>query len=137
MRSVFAFMSDVAVSGVRSWLDGVAVATKPDGWRWPEEGTGTLFPGLDEGCRYVDREDVTSATAALGKKPAFVVQVDVSGRLPGNVEVLQFLTELMTAFPAVAQDEHTSHCWTLEELSTEAKFEGRGFFDTEDWQVGG
>lgn len=137
MRSVFVFISDVDLGEVRSWLDRAATQIGIDSWRWPQVGEGVLFPGLVNSLDEFDCEELESARTALEREPSLVVQIDVTGRRPGNSEVNEFLGELMTAFSAVAQDDHTAHSWTLEELRSGAQVQGHGFFDTQGWYEGG
>ena len=133
MRSVFVFMSDVDLGEVRAWLDRAATQIGIDSWRWPQEGDGVLFPGLVKNLDDFDCEELESARIALEKEVEVIVQIDVTGRRQGNVEVEEFLGEIMTTFSAVAQDDHTAHSWTLEELRSGAQVQGHGFFDTQGW----
>ncbi len=72
---------------------------------------------------------------ALGRRPELSVVADVSGRVPGDVEVRAFVECLLTRFQGVADDEFAEHCWTLSEIRSGAKVQGHHFFDYEGWHL--
>jgi hypothetical protein len=65
--------------------------------------------------------------AALGGVPSFGLYADVSGR-DGRGEVVEWAKALLSRFQGFALDDDGHHLWTLEEIRSEKRVEGRGFF---------
>jgi hypothetical protein len=78
-------------------------------------------------------EDYFRLLEHLGGDPSVSVIADVSGRHPGDTEVVQFVRTLLQEFAGVAQDEYTSHCWTLEEVLAGHQVQAHPFFDYLGW----
>ncbi|MES0837790.1 MULTISPECIES: hypothetical protein [Nocardiopsidaceae] len=115
-RSVTAALLDRSVPGQREpWiLDGVLYIDIDD------EETGFLFSDWDP-------EDVAGLATAVGHRPAWAVQIDVSGRVYGIAEVHRAVA-LLLANGGVTVDDHSAHPWTLREIVSGAVVEGRRFF---------
>jgi len=77
--------------------------------------------------------DLESLTVSLGMMPTVSVMADVSGRVPGDVEVREFAAFMLSEFRGVAWDDYTCHCWTLSEIQSDAKADGHTFFDYDGW----
>ena len=93
------------------------------------------WENLDKGLP-PDEEELQEAqelATRLGKKPTFVVSVNISGRHPGDKEVRTCITNLLSQFRGVVQDEYTSHFWSLTEIQTDLLVEGHSFFDYQGW----
>ncbi|MEU1300000.1 hypothetical protein [Streptomyces shenzhenensis] len=86
-----------------------------------DEETGYLFSDWDP-------DDVVALEAAVGRRPTWAVQIDVSGRIDGTTEVHQ-LVELLLQPGGVATDDCSTHAWTLQEIKTGAVNDGLRFFD--------
>ncbi|GAA0993599.1 hypothetical protein GCM10009551_056160 [Nocardiopsis tropica] len=126
MRSVFVFppgersataaLLDRSVPGQREpWiLDGALYIDIDD------EETGHLFSDWDP-------DDVAVLEAVVGRRPAWAVQIDVSGRVDGIAEVHRAVA-LLLAHGGVAVDDHSAHPWTLQEIEAGAVVDGRRFF---------
>ncbi|GIF41592.1 hypothetical protein BC793_11143 [Actinoplanes xinjiangensis] len=86
-----------------------------------DEGNGTL---------YVDWEadELAVLDAAVGHRPSWAVQIDISGRVDGTTEVHQLLTKLL-ARGGVAFDDYTIHAWSLHEIENGSTVDGLRFFD--------
>ena len=82
------------------------------------------------GSLFVDwePEDVAVLEAAVGYRPDWAVQIDISGRVDGTAEVHQ-LVALLLEHGGVAVDDYSSHPWTLPEIESAAVFDGLRFFD--------
>lgn len=126
MRTVFAFpTSSLAVT--TELLD----RTMPGRSRpWTD---GNLFVGAaeeHEGRLFGDWEpdDVRCVETALGYHPTWALQVDVSGRIDGTVEVRDLLRRVLED-GGVAVDDYSDHSWTLQEIESGFTVEGLGFFD--------
>ncbi|GHJ47514.1 hypothetical protein Cs7R123_48560 [Catellatospora sp. TT07R-123] len=94
---------------------------------------GCLYAGIDTedvGHLYLDwePEGVAALTAALGRRPGWAVQVDVSGRVDGTAEI-RWLVGLLLEAGGVAMDDYSDHPWTLPEIESDTVVDGLGFFD--------
>lgn len=86
-----------------------------------DEETGCLF-------RDWEPDEVALLEAALGHRPTWAVQVDISGRIDGTAEVCD-LAALLLRRGGVAFDDYSKHAWTLQEIESGAEIEGLRFFD--------
>lgn len=59
--------------------------------------------------------------------------VDISGKIPGDAEVLKIVNFILAKFEAVAQDDYTDHCWNLDEIRSGEKKDNHPFFDYDGW----
>ncbi|GGX91049.1 hypothetical protein [Streptomyces fructofermentans] len=94
---------------------------------------GNLYIDIDDeqaGCLFSDwdPEDVTILEAAIGHRPTWAVQIDVSGRVDGTAEVHRMIA-LLLEHGGVATDDYTAHPWTLPEALSGAVIDGLRFFD--------
>ncbi|MFJ4834514.1 hypothetical protein ACIP79_32090 [Streptomyces sp. NPDC088747] len=127
MRSVFAFPAGERAETVAS-LDRHLPAQR-DPWtvegnlyiEIDDEQTGYLFSDWDS-------DDVAALEAAVGHRPTWAVQIDISGRIDGTREVHR-LVELLLENGGVATDDYSAHPWTLQEIKSGALNGGLGFFD--------
>ncbi|HEY0712699.1 MAG TPA: hypothetical protein VGF45_08500 [Polyangia bacterium] len=76
-----------------------------------------------------DEEDLRLIFENGGREPLVTVQVDISGRIPGDSEVREVAELLLTSFDGLALDDYASHAWTIDEIRHKVVFEGLGFFD--------
>lgn len=86
-----------------------------------DEQAGYLFSDWDP-------DDVAVLEVAVGYRPRWAVQIDISGRIDGTTEVHQ-LVELLLEHGGVAMDDYSAHPWTLQEIKSGAVNEGLRFFD--------
>lgn len=127
MRMVFVFPPST-LAETTALLD----ATMPgrDGY-WHD---GELQVGVDSEDRslglFIDwePEDVHRVEEALGYHPTWALQAIVSGRIGGTDEIRAFVA-LLLPNGGVAVDDYTDHCWTLQEIESDLKIDGLGFFD--------
>ncbi|MFJ8603598.1 hypothetical protein ACIREM_33800 [Streptomyces shenzhenensis] len=91
-----------------------------------DEQAGRLFSDWDP-------DDVAVLEAAVGRRPTWAVQIDVSGRIDGTAEVHQ-LVELLLEDGGVAIDDCSAHPWTLREINSGAVNDGLRFFDFRQWR---
>ena len=75
-----------------------------------------------------DAESLAALDAAIGERPDWALQIDVSGRIDGTDEVHRILT-LVLEHGGVAFDDYTDHAWTLPEIQTGVTVDGLSFFD--------
>ena len=135
MRSVFFHLVGVTRQVVADRLSSLATVNGQESWYLPR-GSSTPVLYL---CFYGDLlaeakpAEVDALIVSLGMMPAVTVMVEVSGRSPGDAEVLEFAALMLTEFRGVACDDYTSHCWTLPEIQSGAKIDGHTFFDYDGW----
>ncbi|MGW5776439.1 hypothetical protein [Streptomyces sp. NPDC003863] len=126
MRSVFVFPAgESAATAAR--LDGLMPGK--DGY-WSD---GKLFIDfMDEQDDHLlvgwTPEDVRLLDSALSHRPTWALLVSVSSHIDGTAEIRALLVHVLEA-GGVAIDDYSDHCWTLEEIDTECKVDGLGFFD--------
>ncbi|GGN59131.1 hypothetical protein GCM10010112_13740 [Actinoplanes lobatus] len=117
MRTVFAFPA-----GRRA--DTVALLTHPRDGLYisiEDEGNGTLYVDWDP-------DELAVLEEAVGHRPGWAVQIDISGRIDGTAEVHDLLAVLL-ADGGVAFDDYTTHAWTLPEIQNGTAVDGLRFFD--------
>ncbi|MFB6837599.1 hypothetical protein [Streptomyces sp. NPDC056361] len=73
-------------------------------------------------------EDVRLLDSTFGQRPTWALLVSVSSHIDGPAEICALLSHVLEA-GGVAIDDYSDHCWTLEEIDTERKVDGLGFFD--------
>jgi hypothetical protein len=135
MRSVFFHLIGVTRQEVAARLSALATPNGSESWYLPR---GASAPVLylcfyDDLLAEAEPGDLESLNASLGVMPAVTVMVDVSGRVPGDVEVREFAAWMLTQFRGVAWDDYTRHCWTLSEIQSGTKADGHTFFDYDGW----
>ncbi|MEV7571276.1 hypothetical protein [Streptomyces tanashiensis] len=73
-------------------------------------------------------EDIRLLDSTLGDRPTWALLVSVSSHIDGTAEIRALLSHVLEA-GGVAIDDYSDHCWMLEEINTECKIDGLGFFD--------
>lgn len=83
-----------------------------------------------DGLLFTDWEDkhVAAVETAMGARPGWAIQVDISGRIDGTAEVVWLAGQLLSR-GGVATDDYTDHCWTREQIEARSLVEGLRFFD--------
>lgn len=94
---------------------------------------GALYVDIDDevtGTLYRDwaPDELAALESAVGRRPGWAVQIDISGRVDGTPEVHQLLG-LLLARGGVAFDDYTVHAWSLPETMTGSTVGGLRFFD--------
>jgi hypothetical protein len=80
-----------------------------------------------------ERAELAAVARVVGDRTG-LVHIDVSGRVPGDDEVRSVTLSLLGLVPpARAQDDHTGHLWTAEEIASGNLVEGHPFFDYDGW----
>lgn len=128
MRSVFAVLHGTSETEV-SWCPG-----QRDPWLLCLSGDPCLYIHVSA----YDADEHEPGEAAefarqCGAPPAVEVTAHVSGRHPGDGEVRNFLSDLLTRFGGFALDDFTGHVWTLAEIRNNVRVEGHPFFDYRGW----
>lgn len=65
-------------------------------------------------------ERIAALKKELGCEPVSV-SADVSGRHPGDQQVRDLVSKLLSEFGGVAEDEYTEGFWTLNEIQSEQR----------------
>ena len=100
---------------------------------------GSAQEWLVDGCLYVrlvdppcwgdwEPDDARAVETCLGGSPGVMIEVDVSGRVPGRNEVYQLCVVLLRE-GGVASDDY-SDCWSLSEI-LDSDRSGRRFFESQ------
>lgn len=141
MRSVFFHLIGVTRQRVAERLsehatpNGRGGVNGHDAWCLPRDSSAqVLYLGFyDDLTAEAKPEELEALIASLGMMPSVTVMADVSGRVPGDVEVREFAAFILSEFRGVAWDDYTCHCWTLSEIQSGVKAEGHTFFDYDGW----
>lgn len=136
MRSVFFHLLGTTrdeVAGLISTLAGQNPPPSDDEWVAPPGLYFRFYDDLvtddDDGSLLGILED------ALGAPPDLTVMVDISGRIPGHAEARKLAEAFLGNYHGVACDDYSDHCWTLEEIRSDAVL-GGGNFST-SWEAVG
>jgi hypothetical protein len=135
MRSVVIHLARVTRDAISTRLSQFAEAQKGESWIYPPHSSrpSLYLEFYDDYEQEFEQEELRPLISALGQKPDVSVIANVSGRVPGDVEVRALAECLLGAFQGVAQDEYSEHCWSLAEICSGAKQDGLKFFDYEGW----
>jgi len=134
MRSVQVHLINASPEDVRAALSEFAQQHAPEQWLYPcAARRPSLYIEFFTDFSAYQPDDFDRLERALGKRPDISVIADVSGRVPGHVEIRAFVECLLTRFRGIAYDELALHCWTLSEIRSGATVDGHQFFDYEGW----
>ncbi|MER7443866.1 hypothetical protein [Micromonospora avicenniae] len=126
MRTVFIFPA-MEQAAVVALLDRLS-----PGQRHPWLMDGCLYGNLTSEDEYLyldwEPEAVQGLSRACGRRPSWVLQVDVSGRVDGTVEVRRLTLALLTQ-GGIAMDDYSDHPWTADEIARDVVVDGLRFFD--------
>ena len=134
MRSVFLHLQDVNKESLDNFLE--QVCRRGRGVRWVvavEDDPYLYIDFYPEARRECEAAEWIALAEALGGEPAVSLIVDVSGWHPGDQQVKEFVSAVLSKFHGVAKDEYTKHCWTVQEIPSGHHEEGHPFFDYDGW----
>lgn len=133
MRSVFVFLRDTTETAVKSYLDS----------EYPEQREPWVEFISGDPCLYInlyyvnplefEPSDWSEFIRQFGGEPTVGLMADVSGRHPGDHQVNEFVSGLLSHFSGAAMDDYTFHLWSIDELRAGQKFNGHPFFDYNGW----
>lgn len=136
MRSILLHFRSVTKAYVNDLLQQICRPAKESGWVFEVEGEPYLYIDFYlEGPREFQPEDWAALVESLGGEPAVSLIVDISGRHPGDKELREFVSAVLSKFDGFAQHEYTNHCWTLPEIVSGHQEEGHPFFDYLGWHT--
>ena len=131
MDTATVFLCDTTEDAVAEHLSGMYPAQR-DPWVSMVNGDVALYINMIAGCQDIQAEmepdDWEALISMLGREPDVCVTADVSGRHHGSREPERFALELLASFNGLAQDLFADHFWTLTELRSGHRVEGRRFF---------
>ena len=137
MRSVFVHFQEFAEQIARDWLDKHMTNVAENEWEARSQGTTTLFCGLSADIDDWEPEELSEFRSVI-PEPSAYVQIDISGKIPGDREVRKTVLGLLSSVSgSLAQDDYTDHLWTLREIYERSVVEGHPFFDYLGWQEEG
>lgn len=134
MRSVSFVLFDATVGEAESCLAGAGFERlqPPGRWNYPGGWAVVLYASC---ARYdplfIPEEHLEILRCCGGRSPTVDVSIDVSGRSPGDAEVLHAAESVLSRFDGLAFDDYASleHGWTLTEIRNGTTFDGLRFFD--------
>jgi len=141
MRSIWIALIGPTVSGAENLLadSGFVHCEETNNWNYPSGDSAVLFVSCGDMSwveKYQLQEEWEELLDAMqGEEPTVMVNVHVSGRVPGDDEV-QFLAKLMLgSFKGAAFDDYFSytHAWSLPEIQEGTLVDGLHFFDYRGW----
>ena len=134
MRSILIHLRNATEKDIAAFLQQACSSSQARPWLVGRAGSPVLYIDFYHDIdKEYEAEDLLDLTACLQGKPRASVIVDVSGSVPGNKEVREFVCSILGAFEGIAHDEYTNHCWTREEVLNNERIQGHTFFDYEGW----
>lgn len=131
MRSVYIFLPQIQIAKIINALDAVG-KRKPgsnDEWIIGEDNAPVIQIGIESTLEDLEKDNLDSASEALGTLPSIAVFADVSGNFDGRTEVRQLVVEFVSRLGVgVAQDDFSTHSWKLDEIKGDKQIQGKKFF---------
>jgi len=133
MRSVFVYITESSMMEVEAFLSREFPGqSRP--WIYPTQPQdNVLYIDLYDDLYKEEPDYLAEVISVLGEHPYISIKADISGRHPGNKEVDYFMQLCLRTFKAVAQDDYSSHAWTLSEIQSGHQHQGHSFFDYLGW----
>jgi hypothetical protein len=135
MRSVSMLLFDADTKAVEQHLD-LNYTKAADSWLFYfDKDDPALYIFVLPRERHIEEcyEDRTELRDLLQGREYLAVIADVSGRHPGDEQVLAFVESCLSAFHGFAVDDYTDHPWRLEEIRSRSMWDGHPFFDYKGW----
>lgn len=129
MRSVFIYTQTAMRTLIVEYLDGRFKRNGDHEWI---DGKTTWVRIYDSDSD-IDPEQKALISAALESENYIWVMADISGRIDSTKEATDICVSLLNLVGGVAQDDYSSHLWTVTELRQKAHAQGHPFFDTNGW----
>lgn len=129
MRSVYVFIP-TTVKELRSHLDSLTPRVRDvNQWLYPNATEKVLYIEIaDDVHDELEPETAETLLRQFGGERVRCVSIDVSSRCPGEHEIREIVLGLLHRFGGVAMDDWSDHLWTLDEIKTGLRCEGRHFF---------
>jgi len=134
MRSILLHFRGVTRADVNHLLQKICRPANGPEWVFEVEGEPYLYIDFyTDGLREFEPQNWAALVETVGDEPAISLIVDVSGRHPGDRQLREFASAVLSEFDGFAQDDYTEHCWTLKEIVSGHEEEGHPFFDYLGW----
>jgi hypothetical protein len=133
MRSVVIHLVDTTHEAVSARLSRFVGHSDPVEWRYPRHKPALYIEFYNTFENEFEPGELLPLESALGRMPDVTVIAQVSGRVPGDVELRELAECLLGTFRGLAKDEFSDHYWTIEEIRAKASFGGLSFFDYARW----
>jgi hypothetical protein len=129
MRSVFILFKEASRAELVRDFD-VKFARNGAGWI----RDGSVYIGFYDDAEVEFEPELLERLRALsGRKEVVAVMADISGRIPGDQEVMSFCSQVLGDFSGWAMDDYSSHLWSIEEIRSKSLNAGHPFFDYRGW----
>ncbi|WP_161405406.1 hypothetical protein [Paenibacillus silvestris] len=135
IRSVFVLLDLDSRDSIINTINSMCINYKDLQWIYKNHQDSLLYIEFNEKKSFLNEIEDTDENAFLLEriKSDVVLQIDISGRHPGDKEVLQIVKELLSKFNGYAMDDYSDHLWTLEEIQNGTKYRELKFFDYIGW----
>jgi len=133
MRSAVIHLVNTTRQEVSARLSRFVGHSDPVEWRYPRHKPALYIEFYHTFDSEFEPAELQQLESALGKMPDVTVIAQVSGRVPGDVELRDLAECLLGTFRGVAKDEFSDHYWTIEEIRAKVSFGGLSFFDYARW----
>ena len=131
MRTVLIHLADATQTVVEAALTQ-SYPGQADPWIAYESDDPVLYIRVGSSQNELEPDELHRLRTTLGERVT-TVSADVSGRHAGDLAVRSLVSDLLTRFRGLAQDDYTSHFWTLREIQASTTVEGHPFFDYAGW----
>ena len=130
MRTVAVYLKEVTESQATDFLTRAYPSQSGPPWIENISGDPCLYINFaKEILSESEPEESLKVIEALGGSPQVVLTADVSGRHLGRAEVRKFVISLLERFTGVAEDDYSTHLWSLTEIASNKQINGLFFFD--------
>lgn len=135
MRSVLVHFEKSKEQVAREWLNDHLEHSGVDLYPWlaRSEGDSVLWFAISDFFDDWEPDDLSEFRSKF-PQPSAYIQIDISGRIPGDREVREAVIGLLSEVPgSVAEDDYTNHLWTHQEIDEGFLVGGHPFFDYRGW----
>ncbi|MGC4072344.1 MAG: hypothetical protein QM760_07485 [Nibricoccus sp.] len=132
MRSVFILFKEASRAEVARSFDA-KFARNGRSWISGE----SVYIGFYDDAEVEFEPELLGSVRSLSERKAIVaVMADISGRIPGDEEVLSFCSQILGEFSGWAMDDYSDHLWSIDEIRSKSLHAGHPFFDYNGWHKG-
>jgi hypothetical protein len=133
METIIVHLWDTNEEEVASFLQDTYPCQKGPPWIDEIEGDACLYINIYYDLFIEsDPKEIAELTSFFGREPSVHVSADISSRHLGDHDS-DFARTLLKRYRGVANDEYTSHLWTLEEIDSGYLVQGHTFSDHLGW----
>ncbi|MDR2980802.1 MAG: hypothetical protein LBV12_00990 [Puniceicoccales bacterium] len=129
MRSVFILFKEASRAKIAQYFD---TKFTQNGVEWIRDGS-VYIKFYDDAEIEFEPELLERLRTFSGRNEVVAAVADISGRIPGEQEVLSFCLQVLGDFSGWAMDDYSSHLWSIEEIKSKSLHAGHPFFDYLGW----